>query len=238
MMRWWRRSWFPSVVSNSQYHIAAFSPDLVRLSLLSLVRYGPPPNLVYSRRQANNDRNTKHGRGGRAPARDGKRAYDRRSGTGRGKEIKKEGGGARNWGNDKTEAKKMEGKIDEEAVEKPTEEAEVVVEEPEVVEPEPEPDNTMTLAEYMAAKQQKKEEKVREVDNEFAGKAAAKKVEEDFLVMGEEKSKKKKQAKDNKVTLDVNFRVVSCVVNAGAQLTGISFSLSSLQFYRRLSGPQ
>ena len=36
----------------------------------------------------NNDRNTKHGRGGRV-ARDGKRAYDRRSGTGRGKEIKK-----------------------------------------------------------------------------------------------------------------------------------------------------
>ena len=105
----------------------------------------------------------------------------------------------------------MEGKIDEEAVEKPTEEAEVVVEEPEVVEPEPEPDNTMTLAEYMAAKQQKKEEKVREVDNEFAGKAAAKKVEEDFLVMGEEKAKKKKPVKDNKITLDVNFRVVSCV---------------------------
>ena len=178
-----------------------------------LVAIWTPCEPVHSRRQTNNDRNTKHGRGGRAPARDGKREYDRRSGTGRGKEIKKGGGGARNWGNDKTEAKKMEGKIDEEAVEKPTEEAEVAVEEPEVVEPEPEPepDNTMTLAEYMAAKQQKKEEKVREVDNEFAGKAAAKKVEEDFLVMGEEKAKKKKQVKDNKITLDVNFRVVSCV---------------------------
>jgi hypothetical protein len=109
----------------------------------------------------------------------------------------------------------MEGKIDEEAVEKPIEETDAGVEEPEVVdpepepEPEPEPDNTMTLAEYMAAKQQKKEENVREVENEFAGKPAAKKVEEDFLVMGEGKSKKKKQPKDNKKTLDVNFRVVS-----------------------------
>ena len=45
-------------------------------------------------RNANNDRNTKGGRGPRPPARDGKRQYDRRSGTGRGKEIKKGGGGA------------------------------------------------------------------------------------------------------------------------------------------------
>lgn len=105
----------------------------------------------------------------------------------------------------------MEGAIDEEIVDKPADEAEVAPEEPEIAEPEPEPDNTMTLAEYMAAKE-KKEEKVREVENEFAGKAAAKKVEEDFLVLGEGKSKKKKQLKDNKKTLDVNFRVVSSIV--------------------------
>lgn len=173
-----------------------------------------------SRRPPNNDRNTKHGRGGRAPVRDGKRAYDRRSGTGRGKEIKKEGGGARNWGNDKADAKKMEGKIDEDAVkdDKPVEqtEGEVVAEEtPEVPEPEPEPepeDHTMTLAEYMALKKKNDDEKAaaagREVVNEFQGKTAATKVEEDFLVMGGGKTKKKKKEKETKQTVEVAFRVV------------------------------
>lgn len=164
------------------------------------------------RAPANNDRNTKHGRGGRAPARDGKRAYDRRSGTGRGKEIKKGGGGARNWGNDKAEAKKMEGKIDEEQVKEDKPEGESPTEEaPEVPEPEPE-DNTMTFAEYMASKQKKDTDASgREVENEFQGKAAAKKVEEDFLVMGEGKSKKKKKGKETKQVVEVGFRVVSRV---------------------------
>ncbi len=170
-----------------------------------------------SRRPPNNDRNTKHGRGGRAPVRDGKRAYDRRSGTGRGKEIKKEGGGARNWGNDKADAKKMEGKIEEDAVkeEKPvevTEGEEVPAEETvEVPEPEPEPeDNTMTLAEYMAMKQKKEDgASGREVVDEFQGKTAAMKVEEDFLVMGGGKSKKKKKENETNQTVEVAFRVVS-----------------------------
>jgi len=69
------------------------------------------------RRQAHhNDRNLKAGRGGgsrseRQPPRDGKRAYERRSGTGRGHEIKKSGGGSRNWGSDKNEARHAEGMI-------------------------------------------------------------------------------------------------------------------------------
>jgi len=127
------------------------------------------------RRQHHNDRNTKTGRGGRAPARDGKRAYDRRSGTGRGREIKKGGGGARNWGSDKNHAKSMEGAVIEEneaddaAVAEaseampPTEgeegsavgneeskEDEAKEEEVEVEEE----DKTMSYEEYMASKQQ------------------------------------------------------------------------------------
>ena len=106
----------------------------------------------------------------------------------------------------------MEGKINEDEVkeEKPTEtpEDDAPVEEPI---PEPEPDNTMTFAEYMASKGKKEEKALREVDNEFAGKTASSKVEEDFLVMGEGKSKRKKKGKEGKQTVEVGFRVVSLV---------------------------
>ena len=175
-----------------------------------------------SRRPNHNDRNTKHGRGGRAPARDGKRAYDRRSGTGRGKEIKKGGGGARNWGNDKNEARRNQGKVVEgeegaapaEASESqdnapPAEGEEPKAEEP-VVEPEPEPeDKTMTLAEYMASKGGKKEETVREVESEFKNVQASKKVEEDFFSLGGGKQKKNKKKVKETQTIQANFRVVS-----------------------------
>lgn len=166
-------------------------------------------NYVHSRR-ANNDRNTKHGRGGRAPARDGKRAYDRRSGTGRGKEVRKGGGGPRNWGNDKADAKKMEGTIDENKVEEQTKEP-VEGEEPAAAEPveEKPEDKTMTLAEYKASKGKKEESTGREAENVFQGVAVKKAVEEDFLVMGGGKSKKTKKAKEGKQTVDVGFRVVS-----------------------------
>lgn len=166
------------------------------------------------RRPNNNDRNTKSGRGERTSPRDGKRAYDRRSGTGRGKEIKKGGGGARNWGSDKAEAKKMEGTINEDEVkeDKPAEEKVDAVAEEAPVEEKPE-DKTMTYAEYMASKG-KKEETVREVENEFKGLSAAAKVEEDFLVMGGAKQKKTKKKKDgDKKTVDVGFRVAK--PNAG-----------------------
>jgi plasminogen activator inhibitor 1 RNA-binding protein len=167
-------------------------------------------------RPTTNDRNTKSGRGGRAPTRDGKRAYDRRSGTGRGKEIKKDGGGPRNWGSDKEDAKKMEGKVVDGDVkeEKPVVVAVVAAaaegETPEVEVPaEPTPkDNTLTYAEYMAAKGKTEAAKMREVDNEFKGLAAAKKVESDFLVMGGNKAKKTKKKKDEKKSLEVGFRMV------------------------------
>jgi plasminogen activator inhibitor 1 RNA-binding protein len=170
---------------------------------------------VFSRRPNQHDRNTKHGRGGRAPPRDGKRQYDRRSGTGRGKEIKKDGGGAHNWGSDKDEAKTMEEMVNVEEVaadeEPKNEEAPAFEEEPEhEPEPEPEQDNTMTYAEYMASKGKKEENAGREVENEFKGiSVASKKAEEDFLVMGGGKQKKAKKKKDDeKRIVDVGFRVV------------------------------
>lgn len=176
------------------------------------------------RRPNNNDRNTKQGRG-RGPARDGKRAYDRRSGTGRGKEIKKGGGGARNWGNDKNDARKAEGAVTEgeEAVAletKPEEAAtpEGTVEEaaapaePEVKEEE---DKTMTYEDYLKSKAAPdsvafKPVAERELVNEFAGKAAKTSVEEDFLVMGGGKAPRKKGGKKGeKLSVDVGFRVAS-----------------------------
>lgn len=163
----------------------------------------------------NNDRNTKYGRGGRAPVRDGKRAYDRRSGTGRGKEIKKGGGGARNWGSDKNEAKKMEGRINEDEEIAPVDEtqADVPVEKEEPAKE----DNTMTFADYIASKGKKEEVQMRETKNDFAGATASKKGEEDsFMAMGGGKKKKGKKKKDTeRKTIDVGFRVAKADENSG-----------------------
>lgn len=167
------------------------------------------------RRTNNNDRNTKNGRGGRSAPRDGKRAYDRRSGTGRGKEIKKGGGGARNWGSDKAEAKQMEGTINEDEVkeDKPVQDAEPTEGEEAAVVEKPE-DKTITFADYMASKGGKQGTVEREVENEFKGVAVSAKVEEDFLVMGGGKQKKTKKKKDGeKKTVEVGFRVAN--PNAG-----------------------
>jgi plasminogen activator inhibitor 1 RNA-binding protein len=117
--------------------------------------------------------NIRSGRAGRVPSREGKRAYDRRSGTGRGREIKKGGGGARNWGSDQNEARSAElqpTSLAHEAVALPEEEGEVtpqgqeeeeeqqqqqnegaeITEEPQRT-PEEE-DRTMTLDEYLKKK--------------------------------------------------------------------------------------
>lgn len=183
------------------------------------------------KRAPKGDRNTKGGRSERPPARDGKRTHDRRSGTGRGKEIKKGGGGGRNWGSDQNDAKKAEGPVTEgkEAVNTPEAEAEATVEKTEgekkaVEEKEPEPeeeeDNTMSYEEYLAQKARPdsvafKPVSEREIDNEFAGKAAAakkKEVESDFLVMaGGKQPKKKGKGKKEKETLILDFKVKSAI---------------------------
>eukprot|EP00797_Seminavis_robusta_P011635 Sro188_g081120.2 (319) ;mRNA; r:21983-23359 len=189
------------------------------------------PSKTDPKRPNTNDRNTKYGRGGRGPVRDGKRQYDRRSGTGRGREVKKGGGGARNWGSDKNEARQAEGHVDEDAVVTPPEEGkedvteqgaaegeEAPVEEEEAVpEPEPEPEDiTLSYEEYMATKANPDNEafapvKEREVANEFAGLSVKKKEEdEDFMMMGGGKQKKKKQNKGApKQSITLDFRVTS-----------------------------
>lgn len=165
------------------------------------------------RSNPNNDRNTKGGRGPRA-ARDGKRTYDRRSGTGRGKEIKKGGGGARNWGSDKNEAKKMEGNVNDNNANSEND-ADVPPDTNTNTTPEPEPiveevDNSISLDEYLASKKEvtlfgsSKGEKT--VENEFEGKKSHVIEQGEFLKLGSGKSLRKKADKKEVEKLDVKFR--------------------------------
>ncbi|OQR87921.1 hypothetical protein ACHHYP_07955 [Achlya hypogyna] len=143
---------------------------------------------------------------------DRKRNFDRRSGTGRGKEVSKSGGGGHNWGNeaDKTElaaeAEIQEGVVAEEGA---TEEvAEVAVEE-EV--------KTLTLDEYLAQKKQSRtstelfgEVEVRAVANEFSDAALVTKDGKtpDFIEASYEKVFTKKTSGRKKTLLtDVGFSV-------------------------------
>ncbi|KAL7488647.1 hypothetical protein ACHAW6_014244 [Cyclotella cf. meneghiniana] len=184
------------------------------------------PSKVETRPNKHDNRHTKGGRSSPPPPREGKRTFDRRSGTGRGREISKGGGGGHNWGSDKDEAKKAEGPVaegQEEAVvvaeengddngEK--EEKDAVVEEPK--EPEPE-DKTLSYEEYLATKSRPdsaafKPLEERTVENEFAGKSVSRKETEDFLVMGGGKQPKKKgQKKEEKEKLVLDFKVKSAI---------------------------
>lgn len=199
------------------------------------------------RRPHHNDRSLKSGRGGgsrsereRQPPRDGKRAYERRSGTGRGKEIKKSGGGARNWGSDKDAARNAEGMVfDEKENGKDLDNIEEVGEQTgesggedgtpgeqengDAAEAEPEKeeevDNTMTYEEYLAQKEEQRNQsdafkpvEMRELENEFAGlvgkKGRKEEEAEDFLKMGKGKQLKKKGGeKKEKEKIVANFRV-------------------------------
>lgn len=193
--------------------------------------------LKSDRRHAKNiDRNNKAGRGRLPQAREGKRTYDRRSGTGRGREVKKGGSGAHNWGSDKYEARKAEGSITEQDHEEkrkgnaPTTDVfegktklvddgaeedttkEDVPKEEGRKKVEEEKDNTMTLEEFLKSKTDPssdlfKPKEVKAVDNEFAGKTASKTITDDFLTMGIGKNLRKKgNKKPDKVTIDVAFR--------------------------------
>lgn len=116
------------------------------------------------------------GRGGdRGEGRGERRQFERRSGTGRGKETSKQGGGARNWGNDSdktelaAEAEVQDGaKADDEAG--ATEETAAAVEE-EAEEEEVQ----LTLDEYLAQKKSARsgehfaDVEVRQVETDFSG---------------------------------------------------------------------
>lgn len=172
----------------------------------------------------NHDR--KHGGRG-APssaAREGKRTFDRRSGTGRGKEIKKDGGGAHNWGSNKNLARSAQGMVlennnnettEEETKEEEEEVTTTPVEEPPKEEEEQEEDKTLSYDEYMKQKARPENElfapvKERQVENEFANLQPKVAVAEDFLVMEGTKGRKKKGVRNvEKKTLDVEFRVAA-----------------------------
>jgi plasminogen activator inhibitor 1 RNA-binding protein len=170
----------------------------------------------------------KHGRGGRVAPRNGKRAYERRSGTGRGKEIKKDGDGAHNWGSDKNEARSAQGSTvtadvvvvdevteynagdedDDQRVAERDDELEAgddYASERQPEEPRPAPiDNTISYEDYLKAKAAEASAlssgllapvKPREFVDEFANIKPAIAQEEDFLVLGGGKSKRKKEVK-------------------------------------------
>jgi plasminogen activator inhibitor 1 RNA-binding protein len=179
----------------------------------------------FQRRPNNNDRNTKHGRGERAPSRSGKRAYDRRSGTGRGTETKKEGGGSRNWGSEKNDARKAQGPVDETAVptleevdvnngEEPVLTTEGEQEPEEVQEVVEEVDNTVSYEEYLKSKARPESElfapkAIREVENEFAALKPKVAVEEAFLAPLETKQRPRVKEEKKKTVIVPSFKVVS-----------------------------
>ncbi len=151
---------------------------------------------------------------------DRKRTYERRSGTGRGKEVSKSGSGGHNWGNENekselvVEAEIQEGNLGEAAdddVAKEEVDAEV---QPDVEEE----DNTMTLEEFMAKKSASRgsselfgEIEVRKITNEFADAALVTKNGKtpDFIESSYEKVfTKKTSGRKKQLLTDVGFNVV------------------------------
>lgn len=143
-----------------------------------------------------------------------RRTYERRSGTGRGGEIKREGAGRGNWGTptDEIAPETEESVVENEAVvaaEKPTGEEEVVDAEKEnpekeVEEAEPE-EKQMTLEEYEKVLEEKRkallalkaEERKVDVDKEFESMqlVTKKKIDDEvFIKLGSDKDKRKEAA--------------------------------------------
>lgn len=143
-----------------------------------------------------------------------KRQFDRRSGTGRGKEVAKGGAGGANWGSDKNEALRAEKHIagDVDIVEENVEETEEVSAEPAVPEP-----TVFTLDEYnrRRAEQGKprgeafSDVQLREVSADFSGmKTKEDDNLEDFIALGAaktSKAKKDQRSTSKTVVLDVAF---------------------------------
>jgi len=139
-----------------------------------------------------NDRNTKSGRGGRGHVREGKRAFDRHSGTGRRDTTKKGGDGAHNWGSDRHEAEHYNDEVKKEEEETPTE-----TPEPEI--------NTISYEDYLASKQRPDNEVFQPInerkgdDDDFfsKGKGQSKvEKEEDFFAKSGGKQKRERKQKD------------------------------------------
>lgn len=183
------------------------------------------------RRPNNNARNIKAGRGQSSQIREGRRYYDRRSGTGRGREVRKGGSGPHNWGSDKCEARRAEdypsGLQDNDekvnSIDASTDEAadvnskivdngtEVKETATRIEETEKEEKTTMTLEEFLKSKTDPESElfkpkETKAVDNEFIGKFAKVTPKEDVLMMGKGKTiRKKTNKKLEKTAVDIGF---------------------------------
>lgn len=146
-----------------------------------------------------------------------KRQFDRKSGTGRGKEVAKGGAGGANWGNDKLEALNAEKHLAGDAVDLLLEEPAVdaAVEEPvEPIIPEP---TVFTFDEYNRRKAEKGQPKgeafeavkLREVTADFSGmKTKEVDTQSDFIALGTAKAtkaKKDQRSTSKTVVLDTAF---------------------------------
>ncbi|GMI32640.1 hypothetical protein TeGR_g7013, partial [Tetraparma gracilis] len=138
------------------------------------------------------------------PANNGKREFERKSGTGRGREVAKGGAGGHNWGSEKDAAREGEeagADKEEEKEKRPPRE------------PSPE---TFSYDQYLAKKKEEaaaksnelfKAQKLKTVDNEFAAVKDLKIEETDFLKMGTGKALRKKNSEKKEVVkIDAAFR--------------------------------
>ncbi|KAE9042138.1 hypothetical protein PR003_g3023 [Phytophthora rubi] len=149
------------------------------------------------------------GRGPRGP----RREFERRSGTGRGKETSKQGGGARNWGNKADPNEQLAEAAAQDAV-KPASDEEAT-EEAAAVEEEEEEEVQLTLDEYLAKQKSARsgevfaEVEVRQVTNEFSSAVQITKEGKtpDFMDSQYEKVySKKTSGRKKQLITDVGFR--------------------------------
>jgi plasminogen activator inhibitor 1 RNA-binding protein len=149
-----------------------------------------------------------------------KRQFDRRSGTGRGREVSKDGAGGANWGSDKLEALKGEkhvagdAELPEESVEVEAETV-VVTEAPKEPEGPPEPpvftleEHNRKIAAGRAQNTAFSEVSIREVTTDFSGMKTVSQPESVFISFGAAKSQKGKkyQRSTTKSSIDAAFTV-------------------------------
>jgi len=137
----------------------------------------------------------------------GKREFDRRSGTGRGREIKKDGAGGHNWGNEKdavAAATETPAAEDEENADKKEEAVEAEEEEVQ-----------LSLEEYKAQKNEKRHgegfqklqtRKLSTAESGY-GKKVERAEEESFIHFGYQKKKIREKTQKKKKMVEVHFNV-------------------------------
>jgi len=191
--------------------------------------------MINKRRYLNNNlRNIKSGCARQSHGREERRYYDRQSGTGRGREVRKGGSGSYNWGSEKSEARTnkchlsgldynyekinstetLTGEITEgnsKLFDNGAEVTEEAIQNKEQSLKVAKKEKTMTLGEFFRSKTNPESElfkpkDLRAVDNEFIGKTARIAIKENVLIMGKEKKLRKKSSKKHeKITPDISF---------------------------------